>query len=421
MFMGSRWRARRDPGVIFLGFARRMAGNSVPLPRFFVIGISLTLGLGVPPAGADNLPALSPHEMCADADAIVRGERVGVNRVRVHRWILQPPDPVLAVPVITVGGLEMHGRTIAARNPGGKRQGPSRRLTSQRLICFLERKGEHWRVLATAREGSGGLIWVEEGRCYRYEKLTGPGPCTLLPSGEHQTEKELLAAVEKGLSDRAEWEEAGRIAHPRERAIVLCSYLLPRTSPEGWHGTYRKRVRRILPKLGSPAVKELHFLLREAHPGDQLDDAVLVLHDLGPAAGTTVPDLVALLGRPEAVNPERVIEALGRIGDATVAPRLLPFLEHELKIRAAVAGAMARFAYQDAVPQIVKALPGLEVLRGAQDGDRESAYHVYTMLQALHELKAEEVSLLTRKYLEAPAMQPMHNLLEPFLEQRNQQ
>jgi len=209
------------------------------------------------------------------------------------------------------------------------------------------------------------------------------------------------------------WERARIIPHPQEKAIVLCSYLLKRTSPEGQHRTYRSRVRRVLPGLGEQAVAELVLLLENAIPGDRLDDAVLILYDLGSAAKPAVPHLAALLQEPGYVHPVRVIEALGRIGDATVAQRLLPYLDHELRVRAEVAVAMARFAYQDSVPLIVKALPEAKAL---EEGD---AYHVYAMLRALHELGCEDLARLSKAYLEVPAMRHVRNLLEPFLREQN--
>ena len=410
-------RVRGEDGSIFLGFVSRIEGNIYLVPALAVISMFAAFGLVPSSTRAQELLVLSAHEMCADAEAIVSGERVGVNEVRVHRWILKPSDAATDGRNIMIAGLEKHHRMVGARNPPAGQDRPAGRLTSQRLLCFLERKGNDWRVMAAAPEGSSGLVWIEEGRCYRYEQRGGPDSCVLLPSLDYRTEGELLAAVEEGLADRSEWEAVREIAHPEEQAIVLCSYLLERTSPEGRHGTYRKRIRRVLPKLGKQAVKELLVLLREAAPGDNLNDAVLVLHDLGPSAVVAVPELVTLLERPGAADPQPIIEALGRIGDATVAPRLLPFLTNELRIRAAVAGAMARFAYQDAAPLIIKALPGIAALPGARE--REDAYHVYIMLQALHELKAGEVSLLTQDYLKAPAMQPLRNLLEPFLEHPN--
>lgn len=370
------------------------------------------LVLSALPALGERLPTWSPHQMCAEADAIVLGDRVGANRVAVREWILPPSDGRREGSSINITGLDKHGRIIGPPPPGADRE-QGKRLKSQRLLCFLEEKGDGWRVMAAAGQGSSGLVWIEEGKCYRYEQWQNSGPYVLLPSRQHQTEETLRAAVGNGLADREVWERAQKIPHPQEKAIVLCSYLLERTSPEGPHRTYRIRVRRVLPSLGTQAVAELVVLLQNAVPGDRLDEAVLILNDLGPAARAAVPHLVGLLRHPGYVHPARVIEALGRIGDATVAQRLLPYLDHELRVRAEVAGAMARFAYQDSVPQIVKALPEARAL---EEGD---AYHVYAMLRALHELGCEELSRLTRAYLEVPAMRHVRNLLDPFLQEQN--
>ena len=368
--------------------------------------------LSVFPAWGKPLPTWSPHEMCAEADAIVLGDRVGATRVAVREWILPPADGRRGGSFIDIVGLDKHERLIGPPPDGAGRE-QEKRLKSQRLLCFLEEKGGGWRAMAAAGQGSPGLVWIEQGRCYRYEQGQNPGPYVLLPSREHQTEEELRAAVGRGLAHREVWERAQKIPHPQEKAIVLCSYLLERTSPEGRHRTYRSRVRRVLPSLGEQAVAELVVLLRNTVPGDRLDDAVLILNDLGPAARAAVPHLIGLLRHPGYVHPARVIEALGRIGDATVAQRLLPYLDHEIRVRAEVAGAMARFAYQDSVPLIVKALPEAKAL---EEGD---AYHVYAMLRALHELGCEDLSRLTKAYLEVPAMRHVRNLLEPFLQEQN--
>ena len=361
---------------------------------------------------AELLPTWSPHQMCAEADAIVVGERVGANRVAVREWILSSPGGRTAGSVINIVGLDKHDRMIGTRPDGADRE-QGRRLKSQRLLCFLEEKSDGWRPMAATEQGSSGLIWIEQGKFYRYEQRNNPGPHVLLPSREHQTEEALRLAVGNGLADREEWERAQKIPHPQEKAIVFCSYLLERTSPEGAEGTYRSRVRRVLPKLGEQAVAELVVLLENAIPGDRLDDAVLILYDLGSAAKPAVPHLVALLQEPGSVHPVRLIEALGRIGDATVAQQLLPYLDRELRVRAEVAGAMARFSYQDSVPLITKSLPEP---RAVEDGD---AYHVYAMLRALHELGCEDLVRLTKAYLEVPAMRHVRNLLEPFLQEQN--
>ena len=374
-----------------------------------MIRILSCLALSAISVWAELLPTWSPHQMCAEAAAIVTGERVGANRVAVREWILSPSDGRKVRSVINIAGLDKHDRMIGTRPDGSDRE-QGRRLKSQRLLCFLEEKSDGWRAMAAAGQGSSGLVWIERGKCYRYEQWKNPGPHVLLPSREYQTEEALRLAVGNGLADREVWERTQKIPHPQEKAIVFCSYLLERTSPEGAHGTYRSRVRRVLPKLGEQAVAELVVLLENAIPGDRLDDTVLILYDLGSAAKPAVPHLVALLQQPGYVHPVRLIEALGRIGDATVAQQLLPYLDRELRVRAEVAGAMARFSYQDSVPLIAKALPEPNAV---EDGE---AYHVYAMLRALHELGAEETSRLARTYLEIPAMRHVRNLLEPFLD-----
>ena len=71
-----------------------------------------TLGfwiMALPSVQAELLPTWSPHAMCAEADAIVAGERVGANRVAVQDWLLQPPEGRQAGSILTVTGLEKHG------------------------------------------------------------------------------------------------------------------------------------------------------------------------------------------------------------------------------------------------------------------------------------------------------------------------
>ena len=269
--------------------------------------------------------------------------------------------------------------------------------------------------MAQGETGSSGLIWVEGGRCYRYkqtENIDEPGHLaySLVESISSRTEGELLEEIRQGLADRRKWGRVLAIENPEEQAIVLCSYLLHRTSPEGEHGTYRKRVRTLLPGLGQHAVSELTMLLRDAKAGDRLEEAVLVLKDIGPPARSAAEEIVGLLQKPGAVDAAIAIEALGRIGDSAVAPRLLPFLMGPLRVKSEVAGAMARFAYEDSVPLIEKALPDPE------DVNAEEAHHIYAILRALHELGSEATPQLARDYLGVPEMRHMHNLLEPFLE-----
>lgn len=355
---------------------------------------------------AQELPARSMHWMCGEAEAIVLGERVGPSRVRVTDWLLEPRDSRTIPDHIEIAGLEEHHRIISATATSEKAGG--RILRTRRLVCFLERRGAGWYSLLPGPGGSLGLVWIEDDKCFRYHQVVEPGPFQLRPASAAPSEETLLAEIAQGLADRQEWEATLRVANLEEKAVMLASYLLERTSPEGNRGTYRERVRQFLPDLERVAVRELLVVLRDAQPGDRLDDAVLILNDLGPDASAAVPLLVGLLAKPEWADPTAVLEALGRIGDATVAHDIMPFLQaFLLPVRAEAAKALALFRYQDAAEQIAGAFP--------DEIEERDAYYVYVLLAALHDLDAPRAARLARKYAGHPAMESMRNLLSPIL------
>ena len=358
---------------------------------------------------AAEIPVWPAHWMCAEADGIVLGERIGPNRVKVLEWLLPPTDGEVPRKDLEIVGLDQHTRVVRP-NPGPRNESPEKALKTRRLICFLERKGVAWYSMSALGAGSSGLVWIEAGKCFRYEQIMNPGPLVLMAYHHYATEKLLRDEILRGIADRKAWEETLGIVHPEEKAIILSSYLLARTSPEDDRGTYRQRVRQVLPKLGRNAVGELIELLRTAQPGDQLGEAILVLNDLGTMARPAVPHLLPLLKQPGQVHPVRVLGALGRIGDASVAPQVLPFLGNkELEVRAEAAKTLASFRYQDAAPAIAGALPKVVAEGGV--------YHVYAMLAALKELDSRRAGELTRKYIDQPAMKHFRNLLEPLLQE----
>nr|NIP98025.1 hypothetical protein [Akkermansiaceae bacterium] len=280
---------------------------------------------------AELLPYWPVHWMCAEADGIVVGERIGANLVKVEEWLLPPTKGEPAGPKIEIVALDDHSRMIGAGRLVREDDGTvvHRPLRSRRLVCFLERKGVGWYSLSPGGSGSSGMVWIETDRCYRYQQLIDPGPYILAPDPNSSSEKVLREQIATGLADRRAWEKALEIVRPEEKAVVLASYLLTRTSPEEDRGTYLRRIRQVLPQLGTDAVVEVIALLREAQPGDDVTEAVMVLCDLGRQARPAVDLLLELLEQPEQVHPVRVLEALGRIEDASVAPRILPFLEHD--------------------------------------------------------------------------------------------
>jgi HEAT repeat protein len=78
-----------------------------------------------------------------------------------------------------------------------------------------------------------------------------------------------------------------------------------------------------LASLGKDAVPALVQVLRTAPAGAKLDPAVLILYDIGRPGAQAIPDLVALLGKPDRVFTGYVLSALGSTGD----PRAIPYLE----------------------------------------------------------------------------------------------
>jgi hypothetical protein len=359
---------------------------------------------------AEEPPPRSVHAMCADVQAILLGERIGAARVKVVEWVLAPGvNPPQPGEGFEIAGLDEHSSMVGQnRLGGGEAKEGVRFLSSHRLVCFLERKGARWYPLGAAGEGSAGLVWIEDGQCYRYVQGTNPGSYSLLRDPDCASEAALRQEIASGLADRRAWEEALQLHHPEEKAVVLASYLLARTSPEGDRGTYRSRVRQVLPKLGIAAVRELMELLRTAPPGERLDFAVLILNDLGQEAKPAIPLLLPLLQRPEQVHPVRVLEALGRIGDAAVAPAILPFLAHrELPVRAQAAGSLAAFRYQDAAEDIERCLP--------ETVEESDAYYVYAILSALRDLDGARSARLAQHFVNDPAMNHVQSLLEPML------
>lgn len=367
--------------------------------------VLVLLGGGMP-ARAELHGAWPVHWMCGEADGIVVGERIGANRVKVVEWLLPPADGETPQQEIELAGLDEHSRVVETSTlvSAGKPEGRGMSLKTRRLVCFLERKGVAWYSFSAVGAGSSGLVWIENGKCFRYLQVENPGPLDLAPDTTCQSETDLRKEIAEGLADRRAWDEALRVANPEEKAIILVSYLLPRTSPEGDHKTYLRRVRQVLPQLGRTALRELMELLRDALPEDDLDEAVRLLYDLGPEARPAVPLLLPLLKEPGQVHPERVLEALGRIGDSTVAHQILPFLRHDqLPVRAEASKALAQFGYQDAAEEIALAVP-------AQITEDE-AYHLYAMLSALKELDPARAAPLADKFIDQPAMKHMRDLM----------
>jgi hypothetical protein len=275
---------------------------------------------------ADTFPDWPVHFMSGRVEAIIVGEQTEGDRVQVKQWLLKPaagaPDS------IAVEKLAKHSKAINAfwSRAGGTQP---KELRSKRFVAFLHQEEGRWHAEATIEEsglcGSCGLIWIEDGKFYRYHQVMNPGPYDLLDPEAGDTEASLMKEIATGLADAAAWKEALAVEDPARRAEGIVRYAMESTSPEKPNQSYRGRVREVLGTMGVAALPAIRAQIARWQPGDSVNELVLCLYDMGPAARGEVPGLLVLLKQPERVHTGYVISALGTVGDASVVPVLEPY------------------------------------------------------------------------------------------------
>lgn len=130
-------------------------------------------------------------------------------------------------------------------------------------------------------------------------------------------------------------------------------------------------------------------LLREARKGSLW--AVVGLGEIGRAAAAAVPFLLDLIKDPDTDQQWYAIEALGKIGDASVVPALATKLQSpNAQTRAETATALGRIGDPSAVPLVVPALsdPDRTVRRAAVeavDWSRFAGDALATLAELLHD------------------------------------
>jgi hypothetical protein len=276
--------------------------------------------------GADTFPEWPVHFMSGRAEAIIVGEQTEGDLVQVKQWLLKPaagaPDG------IRVDKLAKHSKLINAfwSRIGGKEP---KELRSKRFVAFLRHEEGRWYVEETLEDsgicGSCGLIWIEDGKCYRYHQVMNPGPYDLLDPAPGDTEAGLLKEIATGLADAAAWKEALAVEDPVRRAEGIVRYAMESSSPEKPNQSYRGSVREVLRTTGAAALPAIREQIAKWQPGDSVDELVLCLYDMGQVAHSEAPVLLALLKQPERAHGYYVISALGTVGDASVIPILEPY------------------------------------------------------------------------------------------------
>lgn len=315
-----------------------MLAQTVMRLLFAILGLLCTASSSF----AEMFPQWDVSWMCADADAIVIGEHLDGDKITVKKWISGAPAD--SPSTIEIASISKHSKTVNAFWASLAKQSSST-LTTRRFVAFLEHKDGTWQSLVTVEEsglcGSCGMIWLQEGRCYRYAQAMNPGPYDLCEAKGIGSEVDLMRAIEAGIHDADAWSDAVNVDDPVIRARALTAYTMASTSPEKPRSTYRYRVREPLCKLGAIAVPALRRQLALWQKGDSLDEVVLIFYDLGEVARAAVPDLVGLLGQPERANPYYVISALRTTGTASNLKDIQPFLKHsDEQVRREAAEAM---------------------------------------------------------------------------------
>ena len=292
----------------------------------------ITLVVSVRSVVADTFPHWDVYWMSADADAIVLGEQTNGDQIKVLKWLRAPMEAEMTQQHLDIKGLGKHSKKINAFWSKFKKT-DSKLLTTRRFVAFLNRIDGSWESIATIDDsglcGSCGLIWIQEGQCYRYSQVMNPGPYDLFEASDNKTEKDLMAAVKIGLKDAEGWHRVLAIKDKSARASALAEYAMASTSPENPRSTYRFRVREPLRSLGGTAVAALRSQIAKATPKDSLNEVVLILYDIGKDAKEAVPDLITLLNDDKRANPYYVLSAIRTTADARAIEAIRPFLKHE--------------------------------------------------------------------------------------------
>lgn len=277
--------------------------------------------------------------MCADADAIVLGEQKEGDNVTVIKWLRPPSTPGPPPETMVIAHLGEHTKDINAYWSKTERLF-SPAINTRRFVAFLTRRGDEWWSMATydisGYCGSCGLVWIDQGKCYRYIQSMNPGPYDLTDEAIYpdaikwnlKTEKDLLAAIDVGMADAVKWRESLVIKDGPTKAAALAAYAMASTSPEQPRKTYRSRVREPLIALGKSAVPAIRHQIASYKEGDSLYELVQAIHFIGASARDLAPDLLPLLQMPDRVDPGYVLGALGAIGDKSAIPQIQPFLNH---------------------------------------------------------------------------------------------
>ena len=358
-------------------------------------------------ACAEVRPQWSVDQLCARAELIIEGEALGNDVVRITKVHKRSKHLLRGLTSLRVDELDSLPRSLWKNRRPRSSEEPTpttERISTRTLVLFanFDPQRKLWRTV----DGMPSVFWVDDITCYGYVQILVGGyelvSASDEPRGAFKKVPASLATLRSqiagGLENARRWQRALALRDPDEKAEALSRYLLARTSPPGDRGTYRFAVRAPMGALKSHAVGALLRVLRSLRPGDDPNEVVLILYDLGPLARSAVPSLCRLLKQPGHTNEGYVVAALRTAGDRRAISCVHPLLRHaDLSIVAETATTLAALKDRKAFDDVAASIPN-EIL-----GSRAPS-EVRDILIALHALDDERAKPIIERVTADPAM-----------------
>jgi hypothetical protein len=108
---------------------------------------------------AENFPAWDVYWMCANADAIILGEQLQDDSVKVTKWIRGATASAPSTIVIT--DIHKLSKSLGAFWLRAYKKQPVKTLTTRRFVAFLEHNGGGWQSMDPLEDSGlcGSCAW----------------------------------------------------------------------------------------------------------------------------------------------------------------------------------------------------------------------------------------------------------------------
>lgn len=361
---------------------------------------------------ARPLPRPGVDELCVRAELIIEGEHLGNDRVKIVR-VYKTSDRLDGnAAEIVVQHVDKYVRVLTRPRAAT--------IQTNKLVLFLTYQPETrtWRSLYTTDQegqwGSAGLFWFDDQTCYGYTQPSTFQGYALAPGNDGRPKRfrvpkdihDMRARIQLGMENLRRWQAVLAVKDPAQQARQMARYLLPRTAPKGYKSAFRVELRHRLAELGRHAVPVLIDVVKNAKPDERLNDAVLILYDIGVAARPAVPLLCELLESPRNTSRYYVLSALRTAGDPAAIPYVRPMLEvADTQVAANAAKTLAAFGDHESFDAIAAVLP--------LKFNRDDLVHARDLLHALHTLDPKRARPLIERVASDPAFANRRDFLVP--------